>query len=65
MLKGLISSHLFLGLFYKVSHKVAEVKAAFLYGPQEMEVATMTTAIVMVIPTLFGRCLLVRPQKTG
>ena len=55
---------LFLGPFYKALHRVVEEKAAFLSGLQEMEVAIMTTAIVMGTPTLFGLCLLVRPQKT-
>ena len=54
----------FLGPFYKVLHKVVEEKAAFLSGLQEMEVAIMTTAIVMDTPTLFGPCQSVRPQKT-
>ena len=54
----------FLGPFYKVLHRVVEEKAAFLSGLQEMEVAIMTTAIVMDTPTLFGPCQSVRPQKT-
>ena len=64
MISNVHTNFRFLGPFYKALHRVVAEKAAFLSGLQEMEVAIMTTAIVMGTPTLFGPCRSVRPQKT-